>query len=132
MERAKPFSLHFSFHNVHFSFEDNSRNRSDDSFDEEDEDLDISSDRNDPPYCPNDETESDASSCESKISGKLDSFNGSLPKEAIFLVFWLRLLFEHEKLEMERKWLKSNSPAFIAVISIVEIKKKTGGFEISK
>lgn len=83
MERVKLFSFHFLFHNVHFIFKDNNRNQSDDSFDEEDEDLDISRGRNDPTYCPDDENESDPSSCESNISGKFGSSNDSTTKEPV-------------------------------------------------
>ena len=74
--------------NVHFIFKDNNRSQPGDSFDEKDEDSDVLSVGNDPPYCPDDETESDTSCCESINSDEFHSFNNSTVKEPKFLAFW--------------------------------------------
>ena len=69
-----------------YNREDDTRSQRGNSFDEKDEDSDISRDGNDPPYCPDVETESDTSSCETNDSDKFHSLNVSTVKEPKLLV----------------------------------------------
>lgn len=64
-----------------YNREDDTRSQPGNSFDEKD-----ASDGNDPPYCPDVETKSDTSSCETNDSDKFHSLNVSTVKEPKFLV----------------------------------------------
>ena len=93
MEREKSISTDITFAldmNFPFIFEDNNRTQLNDSFDEKEKDSDISSDVNNTTYCPDDKTESDASSFESNDLDEFDSVNESNGKEPKFLVFFVR------------------------------------------
>lgn len=101
MEREKSISTDVTFAldmNVPFIFEDNNRTQPNDSFDEKEKDLDISSDGNDTQYCPDDKTESDASSCESINLDEFDSVNVSTGKEPKFLFFFVRACCPYQDL----------------------------------